>query len=121
MTASCERLESLRSEGGDAFDGPGFRFIEGLLRRAGGLDGAAAARLSMRATHSSHAWRAFSILRKVGVSRCFSSFLTADDFGPFSSRAVSTIVSSSCSRRSSMSNFVMHFIIALMAGFGFFL
>ena len=64
MTASCERLESLRSEGGDAFDGPGFRFIEGLLRRAGGLDGAAAARLSMRATQRLDAFEAeFSAAR----------------------------------------------------------
>lgn len=43
------RLESLRAQGAEVFDGPGFRFIEGLLDRAEGLDGAAGAHLKRRA------------------------------------------------------------------------
>ncbi len=43
------RLEALRAAGGPAYDGPGFRFVEGLLQRADDLDGAAADHLYARA------------------------------------------------------------------------
>ncbi len=43
------RIGALREAGAERFDGPGLRFIEGLLRRAEGLDGRAEARLLERA------------------------------------------------------------------------
>lgn len=43
------RLRHARALGAEGFDGPGLRFIEGLLSRAEGLDGAARARLHARA------------------------------------------------------------------------
>ncbi len=49
MKDATERLETLRAGGGAAYDGPGFRFIEGLVRRAAELDGAAERRLLERA------------------------------------------------------------------------
>lgn len=43
------RLRHLRTLGAEGFDGPGLRFVEGLLSRAEALDGAARARLHARA------------------------------------------------------------------------
>lgn len=43
------RLETLREDGAEVFDGPGFRFIEALLTRADELDGEAAVHLRRRA------------------------------------------------------------------------
>jgi hypothetical protein len=44
-----QQLHTLREAGADAFDGPGFRFIEGLLGRAEDLQGAAGEQLRRRA------------------------------------------------------------------------
>ncbi len=43
------RLERLRAAGADRYDGPGFRFVEGLFRRAEALEGAAGDHLLGRA------------------------------------------------------------------------
>lgn len=45
----AERIEALRAAGAVRFDGPALRFIEALITRAQGLDGAVAGRLHARA------------------------------------------------------------------------
>ncbi len=52
------RLEALRAQGAEAFDGPGFRFIEALLERAEGLDGVAGEHLRRRAAERLSAFEA---------------------------------------------------------------
>ncbi len=56
--SSVARLEDLRAAGGDAYDGPGFRFIEGLMRRATDLGGVAEERLQARADQRLDAFEA---------------------------------------------------------------
>lgn len=52
------RLEMLRMNGAEVFDGPGFRFIEGLLERAEGLEGVAGEHLRRRAAERLSAFEA---------------------------------------------------------------
>lgn len=52
------RMDTLRESGAEVFDGPGFRFIEGLLERAEGLDGVAGEHLRRRAAERLSAFEA---------------------------------------------------------------
>lgn len=52
------RLDKLRGEGAEVFDGPGFRFIEALSTRAEGLEGAAGEHLRRRAAERLSAFEA---------------------------------------------------------------
>ena len=49
MSGIKARLQRLREAGGPQYDGPGFRFIAGLVQRADDLEGSAGERLLVRA------------------------------------------------------------------------
>lgn len=67
-----ERIDVIRNAGGPGFDGPGFRFIEALLRRACALDGDARERLLDRA-----AARAAAFEHRLRAARADASALRA--------------------------------------------
>lgn len=77
----AQRLSELHAEGAAVYDGPGLRFIEALLERAHGLDGAVAERLEARAAARLSAFEA-QMRAARAESEATLATLTAADADP---------------------------------------